>query len=76
MTIYPRQTLAVVGESGCGKSVTAMSTLHLVPRPPGRWDRGEAWFETDQGPKDLLKFSEQQIRTIRGNEIAMIFRGR
>jgi len=73
MTIYPRQTLAVVGESGCGKSVTAMSTLHLVPRPPGRWDRGEAWFETDQGPKDLLKFNEQQIRTIRGNEIAMIF---
>ena len=37
MCVYPRQTLAVVGESGCGKSVTAMSLLHLVPRPPGRW---------------------------------------
>ncbi|MEL7474158.1 MAG: peptide ABC transporter ATP-binding protein, partial [Planctomycetota bacterium] len=36
MTVYPRQTLAVVGESGCGKSVTAMSSLRLVPSPPGR----------------------------------------
>ncbi|MCC6321721.1 MAG: ABC transporter ATP-binding protein [Phycisphaerales bacterium] len=73
MTIYPRQTLAVVGESGCGKSVTAMSLMHLVPRPPGRWDRGEAFFQTDDGPRDLLKFSEPEIRRIRGNEIAMIF---
>jgi len=73
MTIYPRQTLAVVGESGCGKSVTAMSTLHLIPRPPGRWDRGQIHFETDAGPRDLLTLSEEQIRTIRGNEIAMIF---
>jgi ABC-type dipeptide/oligopeptide/nickel transport system ATPase component len=73
MSIYPRQTLAVVGESGCGKSVTAMSTLHLVPRPPGRFDRGEAIFQTDRGPRDLLTMSEREIRTIRGNEIAMIF---
>ncbi len=73
MTIYPRQTLAVVGESGCGKSVTAMSLMHLVPRPPGRWDRGQAFFQTDEGAKDLLLFSEPQIRRIRGNEIAMIF---
>ncbi|MFN7021151.1 MAG: ABC transporter ATP-binding protein [Phycisphaerales bacterium] len=73
MTIYPRQTLAVVGESGCGKSVTAMSLMHLVPRPPGRWDRGEAFFQTDKGPRDLLKYSEPEIREIRGNEIAMIF---
>jgi ABC-type dipeptide/oligopeptide/nickel transport system ATPase component len=73
MTIYPRQTLAVVGESGCGKSVTAMSTLHLIPRPPGRWDRGQIQFATDNGVKDLLTFDNEQIRTIRGNEIAMIF---
>jgi ABC-type dipeptide/oligopeptide/nickel transport system ATPase component len=73
MSIYPRQTLAVVGESGCGKSVTAMSTLHLVPRPPGRFDRGEVTFQTDRGPRDLLTMSEREIRTIRGNEIAMIF---
>jgi ABC-type dipeptide/oligopeptide/nickel transport system ATPase component len=73
MSVYPRQTLAVVGESGCGKSVTAMSTLHLVPRPPGRFDRGEVWFETDRGPRDLLTMGEHEIRSIRGNEIAMIF---
>jgi peptide/nickel transport system ATP-binding protein len=73
LSIYPRQTLAVVGESGCGKSVTAMSLLHLVPRPPGRFDRGQALFETDGGPADLLQMAERQIRTIRGNEIAMIF---
>ena len=73
LSIYPRQTLAVVGESGCGKSVTAMSTLHLIPRPPGRFDRGEIIFQTDEGPRDLLTMSEREIRRIRGNEIAMIF---
>jgi len=73
LSIYPRQTLAVVGESGCGKSVTAMSTMHLIPRPPGRFDRGEAMFVSDAGPVDLLKLSESEIRKIRGNEIAMIF---
>jgi ABC-type dipeptide/oligopeptide/nickel transport system ATPase component len=73
MSVYPRQTLAVVGESGCGKSVTAMSTLHLIPRPPGRFDRGQAVFQTDQGPRDLLAMTEREIRAIRGNEIAMIF---
>jgi ABC-type dipeptide/oligopeptide/nickel transport system ATPase component len=73
MSIYPSQTLAVVGESGCGKSVTAMSMMHLVPRPPGRFDRGEALFQTDRGERDLLRLQEQEIRAIRGNEIAMIF---
>jgi ABC-type dipeptide/oligopeptide/nickel transport system ATPase component len=73
MSIYPRQTLAVVGESGCGKSVTAMSTMHLVPRPPGRFDRGEAIFQTDNGARDLLAMPEHEIRRLRGNEIAMIF---
>ncbi|HYE03603.1 MAG TPA: ABC transporter ATP-binding protein [Phycisphaerales bacterium] len=73
LTIYPRQTVAVVGESGCGKSVTAMSTLHLVPRPPARFDRGRVLFETRTGRRDLLAMSEREIRGIRGNEIAMIF---
>ena len=73
MTLYPRQTLAVVGESGCGKSVTAMSMMHLVPRPPGRFDRGKAMFQTDAGVRDLLTLQEHEIRKIRGNEIAMIF---
>ncbi len=69
MTIYPRQTLAVVGESGCGKSVTAMSTMQLVPRPPGRFDGGKALFRGD----DVLEFNERQIRSLRGDDIAMIF---
>ncbi len=73
LSIFPRQTLAVVGESGCGKSVTAMSMMHLVPRPPGRFDRGEALFQSNAGAVDLLRLSEDQIRKIRGNEIAMIF---
>ncbi|MEL6741043.1 MAG: ABC transporter ATP-binding protein, partial [Planctomycetota bacterium] len=77
MTIYPRQTLAVVGESGCGKSVTAMSSLQLVPRPPGRFDRGEILFRArlggNEGTVNLVGLEEDQIREIRGNEIAMIF---
>ncbi|MGE3109104.1 MAG: ABC transporter ATP-binding protein [Phycisphaerales bacterium] len=73
LSIFPRQTLAVVGESGCGKSVTAMSMMHLIPRPPGRFDRGEAFFASDSGRVDLLRLPEERIRKIRGNEIAMIF---
>lgn len=73
MSIYPRQTLAVVGESGCGKSVTAMSSLQLVPRPPGRFDRGQILLRGLEGEVNLLTLSESQMREIRGNEIAMIF---
>lgn len=73
MSIFPGQTLAVVGESGCGKSVTAMSALRLVPTPPARVDGGEILFQTDQGTKDLLKLDERAMREVRGNEIAMIF---
>jgi ABC-type dipeptide/oligopeptide/nickel transport system ATPase component len=75
MSVYPRQTLAVVGESGCGKSVTAMSSMQLVPRPPGRFDRGRIVWR-GRGPDkeiDLLTLSEKKMRDIRGNEIAMIF---
>jgi ABC-type dipeptide/oligopeptide/nickel transport system ATPase component len=69
MTIHPRQTTAVVGESGCGKSVTAMSTLQLIPRPPGRFDRGSILFQGH----DLLSYSEKQMLKVRGKDIAMIF---
>ncbi len=69
MTIHPRQTLAVVGESGCGKSVTAMSTMQLVPRPPGRFDRGVALFRG----RDVLTLSESEMLKLRGRDIAMIF---
>ena len=63
------RTLGIVGESGCGKSMTAYSILGLVPQPPGRVAGGEIYFED----RDLLKLSPRQIRDIRGNDIAMIF---
>jgi peptide/nickel transport system ATP-binding protein len=62
------QTLAVVGESGCGKSVTAMSILRLIPEPPGR-TAGSVLF---QG-RDLLRLTTSEMRKIRGDEIAMVF---
>ncbi len=74
MSVFPRQTLAVVGESGCGKSVTSMSSMQLVPRPPGRFDRGKIMYRLEDGRVvDLLSLSESEMRKIRGNEIAMIF---
>jgi peptide/nickel transport system ATP-binding protein len=63
------ETLAVVGESGCGKSVTALSILRLVPQPPGRIVGGAVRF----AGRDLLGLSEAAMRDIRGNEISMIF---
>jgi len=63
------ETLGVVGESGCGKSVTALSVMRLVQSPPGRIASGEIYF---QG-RNLLEVSEQEMRAIRGNDIAMIF---
>ncbi len=63
------KTLALVGESGCGKSVTAMSILRLIPMPPGNIISGSIEFEQ----KDLIKVSDPQIRKVRGNKISMIF---
>jgi peptide/nickel transport system ATP-binding protein len=62
------ETVAIVGESGCGKSVTSMSILRLIPEPPGKI-AGAIRF---QG-KDLLKLTDREMRKIRGNEISMIF---
>ena len=63
------ETLALGGESGCGKSVTSMSILRLLPMPPARIESGRIEFEG----RDLLKLSEPEMRKIRGNAIAMIF---
>lgn len=63
------ETLAVVGESGCGKSVTALSVMRLVPNPPGKIVGGEIFFEG----RDLLKISEQEMRDVRGDDISIIF---
>jgi oligopeptide transport system ATP-binding protein len=63
------ESLAVVGESGCGKSVTALSILNLIPDPPGRIEGGEVVFEG----RNLLQLSDREIRQVRGNHIGMIF---
>ena len=63
------ETLGLVGESGCGKSVSALSVLRLIPNPPGRIVGGEVMFEG----QDLLKLSEEDMRHIRGNRISMVF---
>src|SRR5262249_374425 len=67
--VYPGETLGVVGESGCGKSVTALSILRLIASPPGRIVGGQILYKG----KDLVTASEAEMRKIRGNEISMIF---
>jgi len=69
LAIAPGETLGLVGESGCGKSVTAHSIIQLIPDPPGKIVDGRIWFD-DQ---DLLRLSEAEMRKIRGNRISMIF---
>ena len=66
---FPGRTLGIVGESGCGKSVTALSIMRLIPTPPGVIERGEALFDE----LDLLSIPEREMRNLRGNEISMIF---
>ena len=63
------ETLGLVGESGCGKSVSMLSVMRLIPMPPGKIPSGQVMF---QG-RDLLKVSEDDIRAVRGNKIAMVF---
>lgn len=74
-TIEPEKTLGVVGESGCGKSVTALSILRLIQEPPGRIEEGEILYHRNGETLDLTKLDPEgkEIRSIRGNEIAMIF---
>jgi oligopeptide/dipeptide ABC transporter ATP-binding protein len=67
------ETLAIVGESGSGKSVTMMSLLGLIPIPPGKIEGGEALFTTEEGPRDLLQMSVDELRGIRGGKIGFVF---
>jgi len=69
LDINESETLGIVGESGCGKSVTVMSTLRLIPSPPGKVVAGQAMFMG----KDLLKMAPDEIRCIRGSQIGMVF---
>ena len=68
-TLGEGEALGLVGESGCGKSVSALSLMRLIPQPPGRIVSGEVWFDG----RDLLKLKEDDMRKVRGNDIAMIF---
>lgn len=63
------ETLAIVGESGCGKSVTSQSIMRLIPSPPGKIASGAIRFKN----KDLVNISEKEMRTVRGKDISMIF---
>ena len=63
------ETLGIVGESGCGKSMTALSIMNMIPNPPGRISSGSIYLNNE----DLLKAPKQRLNEIRGNEISMIF---
>ncbi len=67
--VYPGETLAIVGESGCGKSVTVQSIMGLIPCPPGKVTSGTAVLNG----KDILKLSKKEMQDIRGSELGMIF---
>lgn len=69
LSINPQKTLCVVGESGCGKTITALSVLRLIPYPPGKIVSGEIFYKGE----NLLTFSEPKMRSLRGKEISMIF---
>lgn len=69
LDIHRGEIVGLVGESGCGKTVTALSIMRLIPSPPGRIVSGEIWFEG----VDLLKLDDDGIRSIRGHKIAMVF---
>jgi len=68
-TLDEGETLGIVGESGCGKSVSVLSIMRLIPEPPGRIVGGEVLFDG----QDLLQMSPNEIRRVRGNRIAMVF---
>lgn len=68
-TLDEGETLGIVGESGCGKSVSVLSIMRLIPQPPGKIMEGQVVFEG----RDLLQINENEIRQVRGNKIAMIF---
>ena len=67
--LYPNEILGLVGESGCGKTMTALSLMGLIPAPAARITGGEVMF----GGKDLVRLPEREMREVRGDDISMIF---
>jgi len=72
-TLNKGETIGIVGESGSGKSVTSLSTMRLIPNPPGRIASGEILFHDNGTIVDLVQATEKEMRDFRGNDIAMIF---
>lgn len=68
-TLHRGETLGIVGESGCGKSITSLSLLRLIPSPPGKIVAGEILLNN----KDIVKMKEEELRKLRGNQLSMIF---
>jgi oligopeptide transport system ATP-binding protein len=68
-TLEEGESMALVGESGCGKSVSVLSVMRLIPSPPGRIENGQVLYNN----RDLLQIADDEMRTIRGREIAMVF---
>jgi len=69
LTVNDKEIVGIVGETGSGKSITAMSILKLIPSPPARYLGGKIWFEGEE----ISRFSEEEMSKIRGKKIAMIF---
>ena len=69
LSIRKGETLALVGESGCGKSVTALSILRLIPTPPGKFETGQIVFDG----QSIFSKTEKEMEQLRGNDISMIF---
>ena len=67
--VFPGETLGIVGESGCGKSVTALSIMRLIPQPPGIYAGGKIFYKGE----NVLEMPDHKLRNIRGNSISMIF---
>ena len=67
------EILAIVGESGCGKSVAMMSLIGLIASPPGKVEQGEAIFHSPKGTCDLLKLTPEELRNVRGGQIGFVF---
>src|SRR4051794_39015330 len=73
LTVNKGEILALVGESGSGKSVTSLSILQLLPKPPASFPNGKILYTDNEQSVDLLQLHQEELRTIRGNKIAMIF---
>src|SRR5690349_11206928 len=67
------ETVGIVGESGCGKSVTSLSMMRLVPSPPGKIVDGQITFRVDDKVYDILAMDDSEMRKVRGHHMAMIF---